>query len=387
MKKVLILGGGFAGTQVAIDLQKKKKYDVTLVSNREFLFLFPTSIWLPVHGIKEEKVKVSLDRMSKRYGFNLLIDTVKEIKAKENKVVLEKQLFEYDYLFVAFGSDKMKPKGIENTFSLCVSPEQTLSFRDTLDKVIAKGSGKIAVGFGGNPKDMSAVRGGPAFETLFNLDYYLRKKSLRDNFELTMVAPMEKPGIKMGKTAFAANQKMLKAKNINTRFGKKITEFLPDGVVFEDGSKLASDIIMFISGGTGSSILKSSDLPLSDAGFVKINENCQVTEFPNVYAVGDAAFLEGPDWVAKQGHVAEMMASVAVNNLHQLETGGSKLKSYIPHLSIICVMDMGNGAAFIYRSATKEFVIPLPVVGHWMKKAWGVYARWTKLKIIPKFIK
>ena len=31
MKKVLILGGGFAGVETAIDLQKTKKFDVTLV--------------------------------------------------------------------------------------------------------------------------------------------------------------------------------------------------------------------------------------------------------------------------------------------------------------------------------------------------------------------
>ncbi len=34
-------------------------------------------------------------------------------------------------------------------------------------KLVDRGSGKIAVGFGGNPKDSSAVRGGPAFEVLF----------------------------------------------------------------------------------------------------------------------------------------------------------------------------------------------------------------------------
>ena len=39
MKKVLILGGGFAGIQTAIELQKKNKFEVTLISERDYLYI------------------------------------------------------------------------------------------------------------------------------------------------------------------------------------------------------------------------------------------------------------------------------------------------------------------------------------------------------------
>ena len=57
MKKVLILGGGFAGVQTAIELQKSKLFEVTLVSDRDYLFLYPISIWIPVRTNKFEDVK------------------------------------------------------------------------------------------------------------------------------------------------------------------------------------------------------------------------------------------------------------------------------------------------------------------------------------------
>jgi sulfide:quinone oxidoreductase len=47
-------------------------------------------------------------------------------------------------------------------------------------------------------------------------------------------------------------------------------------------------------------------------------------------------------------------------------------------------MDIGNGAALVYRGHTRNVVIPLPVVGHWMKQAWGAYARLTKLGRLPR---
>ncbi len=384
MKKVLILGGGFAGVQAAIDLQKSKTFDVTLVSDRDFMYLFPISIWIPIRGIKPEKTHIPLQDISKKHGFNVVIDSVKQIKSEENKVICNIQTFEYDYLLVALGADKIQMKGMEHTDTICGKPAQTIQLREKIDALIARGSGKIALGFGGNPKDKSAVRGGPAFELMFNLDLYLRKKGLRDNFELTMFAPMPKPGIKMGKKAYNSMLKMFKSKNIYTRFGKKITEFTEKSVVFEDKTELLTDITMYISGGKGSEIAKNSDLPLTESGFIKTDEFCQVENSSNVYAIGDSAALLGPDWVAKQGHIAEVMASNAAYNIKQKEKNTGKKKSYKQHINIICVMDVGNGAVIIFRSSKKEIMIPLPIVGHWMKQAWGTYAKWTKLKMFPK---
>jgi sulfide:quinone oxidoreductase len=219
---------------------------------------------------------------------------------------------------------------------------------------------------------------------IFNIHQYLKSKGLRKNFELTFFAPMEEPGARMGKNAMKAIHTMFAQQNLQKRFGKKITEFVEDGVIFEDESKLESDLIMFIAAGTGSAILKNTDLPLSEAGFVKINDYNQVNEFPNVFAIGDAAAYEGPDWKAKQGHIAEVMGRNAAHNILEIENGSTGFKGYQEHLNILCVMDMGNGAAFVYRDSKKEIMIPMPVFGHWMKQAWGKYAIATKLGKFPR---
>ncbi|MEI6577462.1 MAG: FAD/NAD(P)-binding oxidoreductase [Bacteroidota bacterium] len=146
-------------------------------------------------------------------------------------------------------------------------------------------------GFEGNPKDKSAVRGGPAFELMFNIHNYLKSKKLRQNFELTFFAPMEEPGARMGKSSLAMLDKMFTKYDIRRRFGKKIKEFLPGGVLFDDDSSLDSDFTMFIAAGTGPAFLKDSDLPLSESGFIKIDNSTQVPGFPNVFAVGDVAAI------------------------------------------------------------------------------------------------
>ena len=384
MKKVLILGGGFAGVQTAIDLQKNGTFEVTLISDRDYLYLFPISIWIPVHKKEFDDVKVPLAKIQKKYPFKLVIDSVTAIHAAENKVVCQNQTLIYDYLVLAFGAEKMPHKGINHTLSICAKPEMALEIRDKLDELVSNGGGKIAIGFGGNPKDKSAARGGPAFELMFNIHNYLKGKKLRENFELTFFAPMEEPGAKMGKGALAIMDKMFNKYNIGKRFGKKIKEFVSDGVIFEDDSKLDSDFIMFISAGTGPAVLQNSDLPLSEAGFVKINNFGQVQGLPQVFAIGDTAALEGPEWIAKQGHIAELMGRNAAFNISEIEKGSDKRKGYQEHLHILCVMDTGDGAAFIFRNSNRSIMIPMPVVGHWMKKGWGVYARLSKLGLFPR---
>lgn len=378
MKKALILGGGFAGVQAAIELQKSGKMDVTLVSERDFLYVFPLSIWVPVRTKTLEQVKIPLRDIQKKYSFKVIIDQVTGIHANHHEVICEDQVLKYDYLIVAIGSDKLPHKGIENTFTICGKPHQALELRDMVDELVKRGSGKIAIGFGGNPKDKSAVRGGPGFELIFNLHHYLSQKGLRDHFELTMFAPMPEPGARMGKNAMKAVRRMFVKQGIQHRFGKKIVEFQPDGVLFEDESKLQADLIMFIAAGTGSAVLKNSDLPLTEAGFVKINDFNQVAEFPDVFAIGDAAGYEGPEWVARQGHIAELMGRNAAHNILQLENGFSNFKGYQKHLNILCIMDMGNGAAFVFRDDKREIMIPLPIVGHWLKHAWGIVTVWSK---------
>ena len=385
MAKVLILGGGFAGVEAAIYL-RKQNLEVTLVSDRDYFYIYPTSIWIPTGGATREDVSVPLDQLAFSHGFQLIVDPVVSFEAKEKKVILKsgRVLDDFTYIVVALGQEKMKHKGLEHTLSICGKPEEAISLYEKLDALVEKGSGKIAMGFGGNPKDSSAVRGGPAFEVLFNVDTYLKKKGLRDKFELTFFAPMEKPGQKMGDKALVMMDKMFKMTNIHKQVGVKISAFEEDGIAFEDGSKIDSDLTMFISAGTGHSILLESGLPLTEAGFVVTNVYNEIEGFEGIYAIGDSVSLMGPEWRAKQGHVAEVMAKNVAYNIFQHQQNIDSKQSYEEHLNILCVMDTGNGAAFVYRSNKGGHMIPLPIVGHWMKKGWGWYCRNSKLGKIPR---
>jgi len=384
LPQVLVLGGGFGGVQAAMELARTKKFRVSLISERSFLHLFPTSIWIPTRGIRTDQTRVPLTAIAKANDFTLVNGAVAGIDAATKTVQTSAGNLSYDYLVIAMGSGKMKPPGVENSESLCTGPQAAVTLREQLDALIAAGTGRIAVGFGGNPKDPSAVRGGPAFEFLFNVDHLLRRTGLREAFELTFFAPMEQPGIRMGKKAYESLGPDYRRRGIARQVGVPIARFSAEGVEFADGNVLPADLVMFIPAGTGHPVLTGSGLATTEAGFLDIDSGCLVAGTTNVYAVGDSAAMAGPDWRAKQVHMAEVMGRVAAHNIAYDHEGRSERESYLDHVTLVCLMDVGNGANLVYRTSRREGIIPLPVVGHWAKRAWGWYAGATKLRRFPR---
>ena len=129
---------------------------------------------------------------------------MERIDGASRSAVVSGETLRADHLVVAMGGAKLAPRGVEHTHTICGAPEATVRLKEALDALLARGRGRIAMGFGGNPKDPSAVRGGPAFELMFNLDTLLRRRGLREAFELTFFAPMASPGARMGEKAVAA---------------------------------------------------------------------------------------------------------------------------------------------------------------------------------------
>ncbi len=385
MKRAVVLGGGIAGVEAAISLSKKH-VDVELVSDRDYLFVYPLAIWIPTGERSFKRTSIRLADIARAHGFGLTVDEVTDICGADRSFTLRQQgkRQDFDYLIIALGAHKMSHRGKEHVLSICGAPQESLQVKERLDAMLAEGSGSIAVGFGGNPKDSSGVRGGPAFEFLFNVHRLLIKRGMRSRFVLSFFAPMPSPGIRMGKKAVGMMDRMLDSSVIPSYTGKKISEFVEGGVVFEDGSKLEADLIMFIAAGDGHAVIKSSDLPRNDAGFVSVLPSCEVRGHPWLYAVGDIAALEGPEWKAKQGHVAEVMARIAANDIARKESGRGQAESYVDKLCILCVMDMGNGAGFVYRDDRRAVFVPMPIAGHWLKRSWGRYFELTKLRRIPR---
>jgi sulfide:quinone oxidoreductase len=388
MKKVLVLGGGLAGVEAAITLNQKLQgtsHQVQLISDRDFLYIYPASIWLTVGKRTLEDLCLPIPQLAELRGFKFLQARVESIQTRSRLVKTDQEDLTYDYLVIALGGSKLAPQGIEHTRSVCRSPQDGLDIQQRFFQLVKQGHGTIACGYSGNPEDATAVRGGPMFEVIFNFDHYLRQQGLRNQFQLIFFTPSPNPGQRLGEKGMAQISQVFRDRNIQTITGKKIQTFTPEGVVFQDGSQIAADLTVFTPGLTGNPVLQNSDLALTAAGFIPVNQHTQVLEDEHCYALGDSSYFDGPTWRARQGHLAEVMARTAAENIVSQLHGETPTATFEKEMNLLCMMDMGDEAIFVYRDEKKSMA-PRGAWAHWAKLAWEQYYKLNKYGKVPRLI-
>jgi NADH dehydrogenase len=105
-KKVVILGGGYAGIMTAITLQKKvhaSRIEIFLVNKNDFHY-FTTKVHQAGAGtVNPESIKLPIEKLidSKRVTF--IQDEVVRLYPDRKKVECKNQILDYDYLVVGIG--------------------------------------------------------------------------------------------------------------------------------------------------------------------------------------------------------------------------------------------------------------------------------------------
>ena len=183
MKKVTVIGSGFAGLTAVRQLRKlDSTLEITLVSPNPVLQYYPSLIWVPAGLRKREDILVPLDKFFRKMRVHY--HQASATGLREGGRILETDNGEIanDGLIIASGGRFIKKlPGIEHAIIPCEGIDAAEQIRDRLKSMQG---GTIAVGFAGNPREPSAMRGGPMFEFLFGIDRQLRDEGRRENFRI-----------------------------------------------------------------------------------------------------------------------------------------------------------------------------------------------------------
>ncbi len=364
MSHIVILGSGFAACTAVKTLRKQGFKDkISLVAPRPELFYFPSLIWVPAGKRKHEDLAIPLHDFLKKNRVDYIQSSVTGLQADEKIVQLESSSLSYDALIIATGGRYIrKLPGIEHAKIACSGWQDTKAFSD---KLAAMNEGVIAFGFAGNPKEPSAMRGGPVFEFLFGVDTLLRQQGRRDKFKLIFFSPAPTPGKRLGEKAVGRLLGEMKKRDIQTYLGKKMKAFTETSVETE-GAKFDADLILFIPGMTGPAWAANSGLTLTEGGFFQANEFCQVEGQEHVFVAGDAGSFPGPEWKPKQAHMADLQAEAAAKNI--LEVLQLKKPRHTFKTELICIVDFLSSASMVYRDPKRSFMMKMPPL-HWAKVA------------------
>jgi sulfide:quinone oxidoreductase len=366
---ITVLGSGFGALTTIRELRRQGvEAEITVISPRDALHYLPSAIWLPPGLRQGETLKIPLAPFLKRHDVRLIKEAVTGLTEGGRVVRTETGEYRNDQLVVASGGRFLrKLPGID----LALIPCEGIAVGEEIGRrLAAMAGGTIAVGFGSNPKEQGAVRGGPMFEFLFIIDAHLRRQGRRDAFKLVFFNPSKRPGQRLGDKAVDGLLKEMARRGIETHLGHKMVRFEADKVVTE-GGEFPADLILFMPGLTGPAWLDNADLPLSPGGMIAADAFCQVPDRPGVWVVGDSGSFPGPDWLPKQAHQADLQAKAAARNIAAVMGGREPDTPFKAEL--VCIVDMLDKAMLVYRSEAFGFLGPKMKLFHWMKRAFETH--------------
>ena len=368
MSRITVVGAGFGALTAIRKLRAAdKSVQIDVVAPKPEFVYYPGTIWIPT-GLREpQDLVVDLNNFFRRMKVTFHAAEATGLSEDGRTLHTSGGDIPNDGIIIASGGRFIrKLPGIEHAITPCGGIPATMQMRERLAEM---DGGTIAFGFAGNPKEPSAMRGGPVFEFLFGIDTWLRKQGRRDKFKLVFFTPAEKPGQRLGPKAVKGLLAEMAKRGIETHLGHKMKGFEANKVMTE-GGEFEADMILFMPGMTGNAWFDQTALARSEGGLLKANKLCQVEGADKVYVAGDSGSFPGPEWLPKQAHMADLQAEAAAKNLLDEMAGRQAEATYKAEL--MCIVDSRNSGLLVTRSEKGGTVLPGGIFFHWLKRFFEV---------------
>ena len=351
LKKLVIIGGGFAGLRA---LYKLSDYDyhfeITLIDSNDFSLEKPALPEVAMENKDESDVKITLPPVARKSKAAFIQDEVDKIDASNQKILLKsgKEL-EYDYLLIASGAikDYEAIKGYkEFGYSVCDNKEAKRlheRLKEFEGGAIVTGAAKSEFGTLIDAPKLKAPCEGPIGEIMFMMDHKFRKMGVRDKSSITVFSPSTIFFEDVGDRAREVVADIMKERDISLLTNKELVEITKESVIFSDGSEIPCDLAIVIPPYKAPEFIAKSNLG-DDKGWVPTNKEMVHVNYPNIFAAGDCTALAQP----KLGHIAINQADVAVSSILKAENIEHESAAFNPE--VFCIMNMGGFEATLIYS-------------------------------------
>ena len=304
-ERVLVLGAGFAGLELATMLSEAfgDEAGVTLVDDGDaFVFGYSKLDVMFGHATPDE-VRLPYRRFAKP-GVRFRKETITAIDAESTPGLV---LGENEFYSVA-GAERL---------------------RDVLPTFT---HGRVVVGVCGAPFTCPPA---PS-EAALLLHDYLSQRGVRDACEIVLTMSFQTP-VPPSPDTSAALLGAFAERGIEFVPGRKVAAVEPESkaVVFEDGEELTCDLFLGVPRHRAPDVVLESGMAVD--GYVPVDSATLETTFPGVYAVGDVATAGVP----KAGVFSEGAARVVAASIIAARTGGSPPEPFDGRGA--CYIEFGGG--------------------------------------------
>jgi NADH dehydrogenase len=321
LKKIVIVGGGFAGLNLVKKIAGHHGYEITLVDKNNYHFFPPLLYQVSTAFIEASNISYPFRRMfQSKSQFSFHMGALLNINFTANTIDTDNGTLPYDYLVLAMGTETnyfgmenvkrlaLPMKSIDDALELRnhvllrleeATRSEDAKEREKLGNIVIAGGGPTGVEIAG----MLAEMGGH----IIKKDYpTAARKGLG---KIYLVDALDRLLAPMSKKSQEEASKVLKRLGVNILLNNAVKDYVDDEVIFSNGERIPSATLIWTSGVIAR---EAPGLPTGVTGKgrrIKVDQFNKVNGLQNIFAIGDICFQEA-DPKFPQGH--PQLAQVAI---------------------------------------------------------------------------
>lgn len=322
-KKVIIVGGGFAGIQFVEHLDQRL-FDVLLIDKLNHHQFQPLFYQVATSQLEPSSISFPFRKMfQKRKNLQIRMAEVLRIEPEQNMLITTIGNYPYDYLVIATGCKT-------NYFGNKETEKHTLALKTTYDAIKIRNtilqSFEDLLSVSESEKEyllnIVIVGAGPTGVELSGAFAEIKKNILpKDfpliNFDTMRVILLEGSGHtlnNMSDLAKSASENYLKTLGVEVKTSVFVKNYDGKVVTLSNGETIKSKNVIWAAGVTGNIIEGIIQNSISTNSRIKVDRCNLVAGYNNIYAIGDIAYMETPKY--PKGH--PQLANVAINQARNL---------------------------------------------------------------------
>ncbi len=315
---VVVVGAGFGGLQVANQLAHAD-VDVLVLDRHNYHGFWPLLYQVATAGLDAASIAYPARAILRKYpNTQFLMAEVSGVDFERKLVLSGDKALPYDYLVLAAGS-------ANNYFGDTTLAAHTFGMKD-LDEAEQLRNHLIRA-FERAVVERDPVRraalltlvivgGGPTGVELAGAFAELIRHVLRKDYPMLDVAQARVVLIEAGNRILASfperlqrsARKRLEKMGVEVKLGTAVAAVDGDSVTFKDGTQLNSSTVVWAAGVRAAELVDALGLAVGRSARVKITPTLNLPDRPEVFVIGDMAYLEG----YKGGQSYPMVAQVAM---------------------------------------------------------------------------